>query len=106
MPHKFHRTLDYPLINDRSMKPNKHDILTGSDPQGRYSTAGSDTTCRGWTSNEEDGSAIVGHHDRQGLSKDWHMLSWNSAHGSFGCDQESLKKSGGDGLFYCFHATE
>ncbi len=92
-------------VNFRGMKPNKHDILTGSDPQGRYSTAGGDTTCKGWTNNEE-GSAIVGHHDRQGLSEDWHMLSWNSAHGSLGCDQESLIKTGGDGLFYCFHAIE
>jgi len=92
-------------VNHRGMKPNKHDILTGSDPQGLYSTAGADTTCKGWTSNE-DGSAIVGHHDRQGLSKDWHMLSWNSAHGSLGCGQESLLKTGGDGLFYCFHNDE
>ena len=90
-------------VNDRSMKPNRHDILTGSDPQGMYSTAGADTTCSGWTSNEQ-GSAIVGHHDRMGLSQDWHMLSWNSAHGSVGCGQEDLRKTGGDGLFYCFHA--
>ena len=90
-------------VNDRTMKPNRHDILTGSDPQGMYSTAGADTTCSGWTSNEQ-GSAIVGHHDRMGLSLDWHMLSWNSAHGSLGCGQEDLKKTGGNGLFYCFHA--
>ena len=90
-------------VNDRTMKPNRHDILTGSDPQGMYSTAGADTTCAGWTSNEQ-GSAIVGHHDRMGLSEDWHMLSWNSAHGSVGCSQEALQRTGGDGLFYCFHA--
>lgn len=90
-------------INDRTMKPNMHDILTGSDPQGFYSTAGADTTCSGWTSNAQ-GSAIVGHHDRMGLSEDWHMLSWNSAHGSVGCAQEDLVKTGGAGLFYCFHA--
>jgi hypothetical protein len=68
-----------------------------------YSTAGADTTCSGWTSNSH-GSAIVGHHDRMGLSQDWHMLSWNSAHGSVGCGQEDLRKTGGNGLFYCFHA--
>ena len=90
-------------VNDRTMKPNRHDILTGSDPQGMYSTAGGDTTCSGWTSNSQ-GSAIVGHHDRMGLSQDWHMLSWNSAHGSAGCGQEDLRKTGGNGLFYCFHA--
>ena len=90
-------------VNDRTMKPNRHDILTGSDPQGLYSTAGADTTCSGWTSNDQ-GSAIVGHHDRMGLSEDWHMLSWNSAHGSVGCGQEDLHRTGGAGLFYCFHA--
>jgi len=90
-------------INDRTMKPNKHDILTGSDPQGRYSTAAGDTTCSNWTSNGQ-GSAIVGHHDRMGLSEDWHMRSWNSAHGSVGCSQEELVQTGGAGFFYCFHA--
>lgn len=90
-------------VNDRSMRPNYHDILTGSDPQGMYSTAGADTSCSGWTSNGE-GSAIVGHHDRAGLSLDWHMLSWNSAHGTVGCGRDDLPKTGGNGLFYCFNA--
>ncbi len=90
-------------VNDRSKRPNHHDILTGSDPQGMYSTAGADTTCSGWTSNGQ-GSAIVGHHDRAGLSQDWHMLSWNSAHGTAGCGKDDLPKTGGNGLFYCFNA--
>src|SRR5215475_10368197 len=46
---------------------NAHDVLTGSDPQGLYSTAGGDTTCGNWTKSGDDGSAIVGHHDRTGL---------------------------------------
>ena len=90
-------------VNARGDKPNKHDILTGSDPQGQYSTAGGDTSCSGWTSSGE-GSAIVGHHDRVGLSQDRHMLSWNSAHGSAGCGKDDLPRTGGDGLFYCFAA--
>ncbi len=90
-------------VNARGDKPNKHDILTGSDPNGMYSTAGGDTSCGGWTSSTE-GSAIVGHHDRVGLSLDRHMISWNSAHGSAGCSQDKLKRTGGDGLFYCFHS--
>lgn len=89
------------MVKARGEKPNRHDILTGSDPAGYYSTAGGDTSCSGWTSNA-DGSAIVGHHDRAGLSKDRHMVSWNSAHGSAGCSQKALKRTGGDGLFYCF----
>ena len=32
-------------VNARGDKPNRHDILTGSDPHGMYSTAGGDTSC-------------------------------------------------------------
>lgn len=84
--------------------PNQHDILTGSDPMGMYSTAGGDTTCGNWTKSGE-GSAIVGHHDRIGLNEQRHMKSWNSAHGSRGCSQDNLKSSGGAGQFYCFSAS-
>lgn len=92
-------------VNGRGQKPNRHDILTGSDPQGRYSTAGGDTTCGNWTKSSSEGSAIVGHHDRAGLNKAWNMISWNSAHGSRGCGEADLPKSGGAGLFYCFAAN-
>ena len=79
-------------------------MLTGSDPQGHFSTAGGDTTCGNWSKSGE-GSAIVGHHDRTGLKDTWHMKSWNSSHGSRGCSQDALKSSGGAGLFYCFAAN-
>jgi len=88
-------------IKGRGDTPNEHDILTGSDPQGRYSTAGGDTTCGNWTKSG-DGSAIVGHHDLQGLNDFWHSKQWNSSHGSRGCSQDNLKASGGAGLVYCF----
>ena len=88
-------------INGRGAKPNKHDILTGTDSNGHFSTAGGDTTCSNWTSDDE-GSAIVGHHDRAGLSKARNMISWNSAHGSAGCSADALPKTGGAGLLYCF----
>jgi hypothetical protein len=90
-------------IKGRGDTPNEHDILTGSDPQGRYSTAGGDTTCGNWTKSG-DGSAIVGHHDLQGLNDFWHSKQWNSSHGSRGCSQDQLKSSGGAGLLYCFAA--
>ena len=90
------------VVTGSGESPNMHDILTGSDPDGRYSTAGGDTTCGNWTKSAE-GSAIVGHHDRIGLKKTTrHMRSWNSSHGSRGCSQDLLKASGGAGLFYCF----
>jgi hypothetical protein len=90
-------------VPGRGDATNTHDMLTGSDPEGRYSTAGGDTTCANWTSSGE-GSAILGHHDRRGLKETRHMKSWNSAHGSVGCSQEALKGTGGAGLFYCFAA--
>lgn len=88
-------------VNGRGAKPNKHDILTGSDSAGNFSTAGGDSTCSNWTSGGE-GSAIVGHHDRVGLNGARNMISWNSAHGSAGCSADDLPKTGGAGLLYCF----
>jgi hypothetical protein len=92
------------VLTGRGDPVNVHDIITGSDPLGNYSTAGGDTTCGNWTKNGE-GSAIVGHHDRAGLKVTRHMTSWNSSHGSRGCSQDQLKASGGAGLFYCFVAN-
>jgi hypothetical protein len=89
------------VASGRGDPVNTHDILTGSDPQGRFSTAGGDTTCGNWTKSG-DGSAIVGHHDRIGLKDTRHMKSWNSSHGSAGCSQEALVKTGGSGRIYCF----
>ena len=37
------------LVSGRGDAVNMHDVLTGSDPQGLYSTAGGDTTCGNWT---------------------------------------------------------
>ncbi len=91
-------------VKARGDTPNEHDMLTGSDPQGMFSTAGGDTTCGNWTKSG-DGSAIVGHHDRAGLKPTRHMESWNSSHGSRGCSQDQLKASGGAGKFYCFLAN-
>ena len=93
------------IVKGSGDTPNQHDILTGSDPAGMYSTAGGDTTCGNWAKSGE-GSAIVGHHDRAGLKKETrHMTSWNSSHGSRGCSQDNLVATGGNGLFYCFAAN-
>jgi hypothetical protein len=91
------------VVPGRGDAVNKHDMLTGSDPDGNYSTAGGDTTCGNWTSSA-DGSAIVGHHDRKGLKETRHMTSWNSSHGTRGCSEDALKGTGGAGFFYCFAA--
>lgn len=88
------------IINGRGDEPNRHDTLTGSLADGTASTSDSDTTCVNWTSNDAEGSALVGHFDRQGGGDN--PTSWNSAHASRGCGQLDLQGTGGDGLFYCF----
>jgi hypothetical protein len=88
-------------INARGDTPNMHDILTGSQPDGRAFSGNEDRTCRNWTSSG-DGAAMVGHHDRMGLRDDESSKSWNSSHPSRGCSQDALRGSGGNGLFYCF----
>ena len=91
------------MVKARGDTPNEHDILTGSDPAGMYSTAGGDTTCGNWTKSGE-GVAMVGHHDRSGLGTDDASRSWNSSHPSRGCSDDGLKSTGGAGLLYCFAA--
>jgi hypothetical protein len=78
-------------------QPNQHDILTGSQPDGRAYTDGMDHTCNNWSSSSM-GTAQLGHHDRTGGGN----VSWNSAHASRGCSQENLVMTGGAGLLYCF----
>jgi hypothetical protein len=77
--------------------PNEHDILTGSQPDGRAYTDSADHTCNNWTS-DSTGNAQVGHSDRTGGPG----TSWNSVHASAGCSQDALIKTGGSGRFYCF----
>lgn len=89
------------IVSGRGDTVNMHDILTGSMPDGRASTATTDTTCSNW-SHSGAGSALVGHHDRMGLDESAPAKSWNSSHGSRGCGVEALKASGGAGLLYCF----
>lgn len=77
--------------------PLVHDMLTGTQPDGRTYTDGMDHTCNNWTS-DSNGSAQLGHHDRTGLAN----TSWNSSHASRGCNEMDLAATGGAGLFYCF----
>jgi hypothetical protein len=94
------------MVNGRTERPNKHDILTGSRPDGTAFPGAPfpDMTCGNWTKSGNDGSAMTGHHDRAGpLDAAW-ATSWNSAHPTLGCSQERVRPTGGDGLFYCFAA--
>ena len=81
--------------------PTKHDMLTGSNPDGTLATSGADTTCHGWTSLNA-GRAMLGHSNRYGGGE--RPTSWNSAHLSRGCSQDALRASNGAAQFYCFAA--
>jgi hypothetical protein len=89
------------VVNGAGDQPNQHDILTGSNSHGRalIGVRSQVTTCGNWTSNDE-GSAMIGHHDRLGGPNS----SWNAAHMTNGCSQDGLVSTGGAGLFYCFAA--
>src|ERR1700756_2981907 len=96
------------VINGRGDTPNRHDVLTGSQPDGTAFAGSDDRTCKNWTSSTQ-GSAIVGHSDRIGLRDDDASKSWNSSHPSRGpdggCSQADFKSTGGDCLLYCFAAN-
>jgi hypothetical protein len=77
----------------------EHDVLTGSQPDGTAFPPGEDRTCSNWTSSDE-GSAMLGHHDRRGLQPG--LSPWSAAHPSQGCSQQSLVDTGGAGRYYCF----
>lgn len=94
------------LVNGRGDTPLKHDMLTGSRPDGT-AFAGApfgDMTCGNWTKSGTDGSAMLGHHDRAGPIDNAWAVSWNSSHPSRGCSPDGLISTGGAGLFYCFAA--
>jgi len=93
------------INNGRGDTPNRHDILTGAQPDGTAFAGGEDRTCKNYTSSTQ-GAVMLGHADRQGLGDDDASKSWNSSHPSRGpdggCSQADLRSTGGDGLFYCF----
>jgi hypothetical protein len=90
-------------VKVRGDTPNMHDMLTGSDMDGRAFPGNLNLTCNNWTSSTF-GSAMLGHVDRQGIADTVFQHSWNSAHMSRSCSQEDLIATGGNGLFYCFAA--
>jgi hypothetical protein len=88
---------------------NEHDILTGSDSDGRAFADGIDHTCNNWTSNAmahpqanpnvpaDRARAMLGHSDRGGQN-----TSWITSHLSQGCSKQALINTGGAGHLYCF----
>jgi hypothetical protein len=84
-------------VNGVGDKPNQHDILTGSNPDGTLQMG--DAPCGNWTS-ADMGGAMVGHSDRMGRGAA--ANSWNASHMSKGCSQDNLIGTGGNGYLYCF----
>jgi hypothetical protein len=95
-------------VNGYGDQPNRHDILTGSQPDGIAFAAADDRTCKNWTSSTQ-GAAMLGHADRNGPTSNPTFNSWNASHPSRGpdggCSQKDLISTGGDGLLYCFAAN-
>ena len=89
------------VVNGRGDTPNRHDILTGSQPDGTAFSGAEDMTCGNWTKSGE-GVAMLGHHDRMGNSPPPAGVSWNSSHKSNGCSDALLAQTGSAGYLYCF----
>jgi hypothetical protein len=93
------------VINGYGDKPNRHDILTGSQRDGTAFPPDKDMTCKNYTSSTQ-GSVMLGHTDGKGPTDAEYIRSWNSSHPSRGaeggCSQADLRSTGGDGLLYCF----
>jgi hypothetical protein len=91
------------MVPGFGFSPNYHDILTGSQLDGRAFPGNMNLTCNNWSSSEF-GKAEVGHVDRTGGADTIYQHSWNSAHQSRDCTPAGLNATGGNGLFYCFAA--
>jgi len=88
-------------IKVRGDTPNMHDMLTGSDMQGRAFPGNMNLTCNNWSSSDK-GSAMLGHGDREGIADTVYQHSPFAAHMSRSCSPPDLVATGGNGLFYCF----
>jgi hypothetical protein len=96
-------------IKGESIPGNQHDILTGSDPDGRAFIDGYDHTCNNWTTDAmtypqanpnvaaDRARAMLGHSDRGGQN-----TSWITSHLSQRCSKQALINTGGAGHLYCF----
>jgi hypothetical protein len=85
--------------------PNYHDIMTGSQRDGRAFPGNMAMTCQsqmGPYTSSTFGKVALGHVDRTGLSDTAQAHSWNSSHQSRDCTPDGLRATGGNGLFYCF----
>ena len=97
------------VINGRGDTPNRHDVLTGSQPDGTAFAAGRRSHLQELDEQHAgrgDGRPFRPH---RACATTTPSKSWNSSHPSRGpdggCSQADLKSTGGDGLLYCFAAN-
>lgn len=107
-----HRDNDWDWVKTTPYS-NRHEMLTGTQPDGTAFPPELDYTCDNWTSNKDPDPALppgplqaapgkpnaqIGFPDRNGGGNG----SWNSSHGTRGCSQRALPRTHGVGMFYCF----
>ena len=82
-----------------SPTPNEHDILTGSNADGRVAAG---LTCGDWSSDSASVVGQVGHSDGMGPNQNTAapLSSWNAAHTNLNCSNTAPR--GGAGRLYCF----
>ncbi len=107
--YKHPRDTDWEYVKT-TLYSNRHEVLTGSQLDGRAFPPELDYTCDNWTSNKDpdEGQGMgaragkpnvqIGFPDRNGGGNG----SWNSSHGTTGCSQTALARTHGVGKFYCF----
>lgn len=74
----------------------QHDLLTGSNAQGM---AQANASCNGWTSNQGNQNAQVGHTDSSTSANA--ADRWNAAH-TVACTQQAIMNANGAGRIACF----
>ena len=93
------------VINGLGDTPNRHDVLTGSQPDGTAFAAATTAPARTGRAarRARRWSAIP---TARACATTMRRNPWNSSHPSRGpdggCSQNDLKSTGGDGLLYCF----
>jgi hypothetical protein len=110
--YKHPRDTDWEYVKT-TLYSNRHEMLTGSELDGRAFPPELDYTCANWTSNADPDpeqaqgfmgaradkpNVQIGFPDRNGGGNG----SWNSSHGTRGCSQTALAMTHGVGMFYCF----
>ena len=94
------------VINGRGDTPNRHDILTGSQPDGTAFPADKDMTCKNYTSSTQ-GSRHARPQRPHGIARRRRLASRGIRRTPRAAPRAAARRpicasTGGDGLLYCF----